>query len=246
MKKIIFFINIVFITLFITGCNTAKFPLEVYIDENLKREYKTIRNPELNKIATVEIGQNMYYKSYLIYDNTFDVTLLEPAIGKEGYSWVDSSNNIPTSESQFTYLTYKNDSLKKLRKTHQNKNAMCYTHNICLVDTNNQNEFTHFSDFGYETYGLLDNPVKYNIERTVFWTGNSFKYEALYQGKKGNSIKISFREFKDNIARPAFTQDIDYELNQNKPTIIGFKGLRIEVLKATNYDITFKVIKDYN
>jgi hypothetical protein len=48
------------------------------------------------------------------------------------------------------------------------------------------------------------------------------------------------------MARPAFNQDIDYELNNDANTIIGFKGLRIEVLKATNMDITYKVIKDYN
>jgi hypothetical protein len=35
-------------------------------------------------------------------------------------------------------------------------------------------------------------------------------------------------------------------LNNDGSTVIGFKGLRIEVLKATNMDITYKVIKDYN
>jgi hypothetical protein len=48
------------------------------------------------------------------------------------------------------------------------------------------------------------------------------------------------------MARPSFTQDIDYELNKDGSTIIGFKGLRIEVIKATNIDITYKVVKDYN
>lgn len=74
----------------------------------------------------------------------------------------------------------------------------------------------------------------------------TFKYQALYQGKVENKIKISFREFKDDMARPAFTQDIEYELEGNKPTIIGFKGLRIEVKKLTNLNITYSVIKDYN
>jgi len=47
------------------------------------------------------------------------------------------------------------------------------------------------------------------------------------------------------MSRPSFTQDIDYELNKNGNTIIGFKGLRIEILKATNIDITYRVIQDY-
>ena len=48
------------------------------------------------------------------------------------------------------------------------------------------------------------------------------------------------------MARPAFTQDIEYELDKDGKTLIGFKGLRIEVEKATNLDITYKIIKDYN
>jgi hypothetical protein len=61
-----------------------------------------------------------------------------------------------------------------------------------------------------------------------------------------NKIKISFREFKNDIARPAFTQDIEYQLDENGKANVGFKGLRIEILKATNYDIEYKVVKDYN
>ena len=48
------------------------------------------------------------------------------------------------------------------------------------------------------------------------------------------------------MIRPAFEQIIDYELAQEGTTTIGFKGLRIEVLKATNMDITYKVLKDYD
>jgi len=29
-------------------------------------------------------------------------------------------------------------------------------------------------------------------------------------------------------------------------SIVGFKGLRIKILKATNMDITYSVIQDYN
>ena len=80
----------------------------------------------------------------------------------------------------------------------------------------------------------------------MIYDRDSFKYEALYQGKIGNKIKISFREFIDDMVRPSFTQDIDYELEKDGTAIIGFKGLRIQVLQATNLNITYKVIKDYN
>ena len=86
--------------------------------------------------------------------------------------------------------------------------------------------------------------IKYELT-PVLSDEDSFKYIALYQGKIGDKIKISFREFYNNNARPAFTQDIEYELELNKNTIIGFKGLRIEVLSASNVDIKYKVVEDY-
>ncbi len=73
-----------------------------------------------------------------------------------------------------------------------------------------------------------------------FSTG-SFKRQLIYGGLSQNVISISYREFVDNMARPAFTQDVKYDLGESK--IIGFKGARFEVSKATNTELTYKVIK---
>jgi hypothetical protein len=41
-------------------------------------------------------------------------------------------------------------------------------------------------------------------------------------------------------------KNIQYELDENGQAEIGFRGLRIKVLKATNFDITYKVLKDFS
>lgn len=237
------YVLMILVGVILTGCG-GSFPLPIHSDNNLKPRNVYIHNPELNVVSVSEIGQNMYSKSYIYFDNTYDVVLLEPAIGKKGAVWVDSAKTTITSagiKNQFESKYY-----KKLRKIDNKTNAMCYTPWICLTDLNNDNQFTHFSAFGSSDYGNLDSPAKYKLVQSSSFMNDSFKYVALYQGKKGNAIKISFREFKNNMARPAFTQDIEYELDSNEKTTIGFKGLRIEVLKATNFDITYKVIHDYN
>ncbi|WP_320035466.1 hypothetical protein [Halarcobacter sp.] len=226
-----------------TGC-AGSFPLYIHSDSNLKKKYVNINEPNLNIITTTEIGQNMYSKSYLYYDDTYDIKLKDIAIGKEGSIWVDSSASTKTSAGIKNQFEQKY--IKKLRKVDNKFNAMCYTTWICLTDLNNDKEFTHFSAFGTPDYGKLNSPVKYEITQSTSFQEDSFKYIALYQGKKNNIIKISFREFKNNMARPAFTQDIEYELDKDGTALIGFKGLRIKVLKVTNFDITYKVIKDYD
>jgi hypothetical protein len=64
-----------------------------------------------------------------------------------------------------------------------------------------------------------------------------FKQELLYNGRAGNTIKLSYREYRYDIARAAFTQDLIYDLTESK--IIGFRDMQIEILNATNTDINF-------
>ncbi len=69
----------------------------------------------------------------------------------------------------------------------------------------------------------------------------SFKKELIYNGKSKETIRIAYREFKDDFARPAFAQDLTYDLSESNE--IGFKGMIIEVVKATNSFIKFIVKK---
>jgi hypothetical protein len=230
----------VVIALIISGCSMNQ---NIHYDNNKSINKKTISVPKLNNVNTVDVGQNMYEKAYLLFPNTYDVELLEPAVGKSGNLWVDTRKTHPTS----AYPIYKKG-INKLRKVgEQNVNAMCYTQWICLTDMENKGKFTHFSAFGTVNYKKLDKPTSYKIIPSApIYSSDSFKYIALYQGKVDNKISISFREFRNNLARPAFTQNINYQLDNNGETIIGFKGLRIKVLKASNLEITYKVVKDYN
>ena len=70
-----------------------------------------------------------------------------------------------------------------------------------------------------------------------YFKEGDFKQQFVYSGKSGKEIKISYREFKDNFARPAFTQDLTYDLSESKT--IGFKGMKIDVIQATNSQIKF-------
>jgi hypothetical protein len=75
-------------------------------------------------------------------------------------------------------------------------------------------------------------------------TRDSFRRTLIYSGRVGNKLKISYREFSENMARPAFSTDAEYDLNEGN--IIGYAGARLEVIKATNTEITYKVIKNFN
>jgi hypothetical protein len=67
----------------------------------------------------------------------------------------------------------------------------------------------------------------------------SFKQELIYNGQSKDTIKLLYREFKEDLARPAFSQELTYDLSEGN--IIGFRGMKIEVLEATNSNIQFIV-----
>ncbi|TYL48556.1 hypothetical protein [Marinomonas sp. IMCC 4694] len=249
-------IFIVFFTLLqVAGCasTSSSYP-NVYHDSSKSTDETILRLPNLEELSTVEVGENMYEKSYLMPKNTYSVKLLDNVLIDNGkgrqYAWLalglvgaaimestaDKDELSMKKGSSFMLLVWGNNGYK----------TICSASNNCLIDPNNLGSFTHNGVYPNGNLKKLDAPIKYKLIPTPpEFKEDSFKYAALYQGIVGNKIKISFREFYKNLARPAFSQEIDYELDQNGETMIGFKGLRIAVEKATNLDITYKVIKDY-
>jgi len=75
-------------------------------------------------------------------------------------------------------------------------------------------------------------------------TSNSFQQTLIYSGKVGNKINIGYRELSNNLARPAFNNDVEYDLNSSNT--IGYKGSRLEIIEATNELIKYKVIRNFN
>jgi hypothetical protein len=87
-------------------------------------------------------------------------------------------------------------------------------------------------------------PVPYTTLKLPVKEKEYFKQEFIYNGKVGNSLKFVYREFTDNYARPAFMQELQYDISESK--IIGFKGLRIEIINVNNTSITYKVLNHFD
>ncbi len=72
----------------------------------------------------------------------------------------------------------------------------------------------------------------------------NFRQELLYQGKAGSTLKLSYREFSSDMARPAFTQDLTFDLAEG--AVIGAKGARVEVFEATNTSIRYRLLQPFS
>lgn len=72
---------------------------------------------------------------------------------------------------------------------------------------------------------------------------SSFQQALLYNGRVGNKINIGYREFSANTARPAFNNDVEYDLSES--SLIGYKGAKFEVLDASNQSIKYRVVSNF-
>lgn len=99
--------------------------------------------------------------------------------------------------------------------------------------------------FWMGTYGAPVVSARPGIDfsKTIFerYDSESFKRELVYSGVSQNTISILYREFQNDMARPAFSQELKYDLSQG--AAIGYKGARFEVIRANNTGIFYKVLK---
>jgi hypothetical protein len=99
---------------------------------------------------------------------------------------------------------------------------------------------------GVSTLGgkVCTSEVSFNAMKRPNLESNGFQQSLIYSGRIGTRINIGYREFSNSTARPAFNNDVEYDLNEDNE--IGYKGALIRVLDATNRGITYEVIKNFN
>lgn len=73
---------------------------------------------------------------------------------------------------------------------------------------------------------------------------HNLRQELLYQGRIGNELRLVYREYVNDLARPAFSQDLTFDLAAGK--VVGAKGARLEVENASNVDITYRVLSTFS
>lgn len=75
-------------------------------------------------------------------------------------------------------------------------------------------------------------------------TERTLQQTLIYSGKIGNKINVGYREFTSDTARMAFNNNVEYDLSESKT--IGYKGAQVEIIEATNRDIKYRVISNFN
>ena len=166
--------------------------------QTIAPEYQTGKFPKLNVEATVNVGQVMVGEhDYLSQDRA----ILRGSLN--GSFWMGRNAAVA------------GNSLVAVMSSGQKVYCMPPggLGSPCVKDTHSDGFFD--KAFTMNAYGMLVNesnidPVGYRQANQTIEDG--FKYELIYQGRDSSVVRIAYREYTDNLAKPAFSQELTYTL----------------------------------
>lgn len=70
--------------------------------------------------------------------------------------------------------------------------------------------------------------------------GETYRRELVYLGVSSNTLRVQYREFNDDLIRPAFSQELTYPVLSGSTAIV-YQSLQIKVLKILPTEIHYVV-----
>ena len=200
--------------------------------KEIQYEGKTQAFPLTNEIITKSIGEVVYLEEEYLY--------------KEGIVLT----NVPKFTITLTRYPLESGVHLPLKTIDSNANKIYYDESIGsnasyqfgVIIAPDDTVYPFSRVKGGISYYKKKKIEGFKIEESIYIKPDCnfcFRYELIYTGKSNNVLKFSYKEYKGDMARPAFFQDLEYNLDDGN--IISFKKLKIEVIKTDNLGIEYKV-----
>ncbi|MHC9246034.1 hypothetical protein [Aeromonas jandaei] len=203
----------------------------VNYDPNTSSKTILVDFPPIGEINTAYVGDNMMSKGLQFESEA--VVLKTPVDGVFYDIPSGTYDMLGTNKDGYIFKTITRDNKMVLI------GPLSDPYQALGVRKNKPNELCVITTLGaYECY-----KADFEIKKVTSTTEASFQQTLIYSGKIGNKINIGYRESSNDIARPAFNNDVEYDLNESKE--IGYKGAIVEIISADNQKITYRVIKSF-
>jgi hypothetical protein len=231
LKITVFRLVLLTFSAFLVSCGVKKTPLAP--------KNTTTYSPELNKIIKAEIGvalatkENDYKYNAIKITDAFDLKLdyLSETIEAEKVFINDYNTKRYNLYNNSNYLEF------GIAVPFNDESALIYT----ITDSDGIYT-TGYSQSGIN-FIVPKEEIKFVHTVTRAREKDYFKQEFIYNGRVGDALKFIYREYINDYARPSFMQDLQYDLTEGN--IVGIRGLRIEIIKATNTEIEYKVLSHF-
>ena len=225
--------RVILLSVFLSGCVPAINTIEPLGVSGAFVKSELGKSPELNKITRMEIGDSIY--SEFNYSLT-GIPKIVTAENGTAFNKAVPAGTVLMGMKISGVESYCHSSVGFQSGWHP-----------CFADTDKDGAFdkaTNLANGFDNSFKALSRKIKYTkkIDKT---TKTGFRKEIIYQGLSNGKITIAYREFNNDFARPAFSQTVSYDVNSKGGALIGFKGVRINVIKASGIYIDYIVTRGF-
>ncbi len=225
MKKL--FLILVFLIVFLAGCATQTY--------NYYPEVTEISEPPLNSIETVYVGDNMLRQGKFSEHDAIYIRENVKAGVLGGYTFTRGYYLKKGQDRKYEFYL----PLGGMDSGQVIVEGLYDPFKIIRLDKKSGK----LCGISIYDMAVCTNKANYEKKKYPVATSDSFQQTLVYSGKVGSKINMAYREFLNDIARPAFYNNVEYDLSESR--IIGYKGSRIEIIEATNEYIKYKVIQNF-
>lgn len=113
---------------------------------------------------------------------------------------------------------------------------------FCLLDSDNDSKFDKIrTSKSNSEWVEIDDHIKYKKDFHPAGGVPPFKYEIVFQGVQQGTIRLLYREFYGDLARPAFSEALTYTFDGSE-TEINFREVIFNIHEASNSGLKYTVI----
>lgn len=114
-------------------------------------------------------------------------------------------------------------------------------YDACLIDDDGNGTFDRYGANEVQGGKKLSKPLAYIKTDVAQPTADSIKQTVTYLGATKDTLRLSYREFINDMARPAFTEEYSFPIGATFPQKVAFKGVKLNVTAIDGEGIHYEV-----
>lgn len=188
--------------------------------------------PALNTPAVAAVGETVYEKSHLTVLPAYVVD--QAFSGKNVFALV-------TIRPGDKFIRIDSKSKLKACRSPSVETFLQGLYDACLYDDDGDGDFDRYGANEVQGGKKLSTPIAYKPSEFINPTSGSLKQTVIYLGSTKDSLRLSYREFVNDMARPAFTEEYTFPLSSTFPQPVGFKGVKLMVTAIDGEGLHYSV-----
>lgn len=189
----------------------------------LDPQVNVLHVPEPGKTQTVSVGTVVHE-----YSRTYTFTATVPDIQMKGGQWL-----IPLLVEAGTPM---------YPVATKSKFKACVSQGPCGLDDDGDGTFDRMAQDDVAMALKLKTKVPFHTQRMTVEKPESLRQIVVYSGATKDTLRLTYREFMSDMARPAFTEDLTIPITEKFPQDIAVKQVRLRIHSIDGLGMSYEVL----